>query len=266
MAKVIRNPLSNYGYNLIALPKEDVAPLLLLYKNHKGVSSVDKSLIDFFRILDSAPPSISKGNKVVDISGDSSVLFEAEGGINVLEWLLQKLKMGKLAGNLKIDSARQVHISYENVTEDKVSLLDLDNFISGSEPQKNQFNTFKEKLENSELFVINSILKSNSFSVSAADQNGHSIDIEGNIKGVVDAKVEVSKQKNNTILLKYDEAAPIVFAFKAQRIIYDKKKWWQFFRKEEAKFKIKDQQGVVLKNESDFPTEPLIEGNELIDL
>lgn len=161
----------------------------------------------------------------MDISGDSSVSFEAEGGINVLIWLLQKLKMGKLAGNLKIDAASQVHISYENVTEDKVFLLDLDNFISGSEPQKKQFNTFKEKLENSELFVINSILKSNSFSVSAADQNGHSLDIKGTIKGVVDAKVEVSKQKNNAILLKYDEADPIIFAFKAQRIIYDIEKW-----------------------------------------
>ncbi|HSI75240.1 MAG TPA: hypothetical protein VK957_05085 [Lunatimonas sp.] len=266
MAKVIKNPLSTYGYNLIALPKEGIAPLLLLYKNNKGVSSLENSLIDFFAISDSPPPSISKENKIIDIKGDSSVSFEAEGGINVLDWLLQKLRMGKLAGNLKIESAHQVQISYENVTEDKVSLLDLDNFISGSEPQKNKFNTFKEKLENSELFVVNSILKSDSFSVSAADQNGHSVDIEGNIKGVVDANVEVSKQTNHTILLKYEKADPIVFAFKAQRIIYDKKKWWEFFKKDEAKFRIKDQQGVVLKNESDFPTEPFIAGNELIDL
>ena len=55
--------------------------------------------------------------------------------------LLEKLKMGKLSAKLKLDATNTVTISYQNIKEDKVDLLKLDNYISESEPSKQQFNT-----------------------------------------------------------------------------------------------------------------------------
>ena len=231
MAKVLKNLLSDYGYNLVALPKEDIVPLLLLYKNNDAVSSVNSPLQKLFKTADAAPPDIEKDKVVADIEGTASVIFDAEAGVNMLDWLLQKLKMGKLAGKLKLDATNKVTISYENILEDSVDLLDLDNFISGSEPDSANFNTFRKKLEDSELYVVSAVLKSNSFSVMVEDENGQSLNVDATVKGVVDVNVDVSHNKNNAITLKHNTAAPIAFAFKAQQIVYDHKKWWQLFKK-----------------------------------
>jgi hypothetical protein len=137
-------------------------------------------------------------------------------------------------------------------------LLELDSFISGSDPVKGKFNAFKEKLEDSELYVINNVLKSNSFSVAVEDATGSKVNIEATVKGIVDANVDISRNKNNEITLTHTNADTyIVFAFKAQQIIYDQKEWWQFFRKKGAKFRIKDQQGVILRGEDKYPTRSL---------
>jgi hypothetical protein len=266
MAKVLKNLLSDYGYNLVALPKEDIAPLLLLYKNEDGVSSVESKLQQLFIIEDVAPPVITKNKTVTSINGSATVIFDGESGFSMLDWLLQKLHMGKLSGKLNLANNNKVTISYENIKEDKVSLLDLDNFISGSVPDATRFHSFKQKLENSELYVINAVLKSNSFSIAVEDQNGQQVDMNATVKGIVDASVNISHSKKNAITLQHNDATPVVFAFKAQRIIYDEKKWWQFFKKDEANFHIKDQQGVILKNEDDFPTAPLKTNADLIDL
>ena len=267
MAKVLKNLLSEYGYNLVALPKEDIAPLMLLYKNGNAVSAVESTVDKLFTITDAALPVVTKDKIVTSIDGGASVFFDAEGGVSILDWLLKTLKMGKFSAKTEIDATHKVKITYENVKEDKVDLLVLDSFISGSDPVKGKFNAFKEKLEDSELYVINSVLKSNSFSVAVEDAAGTKVDIEATVKGIVDANVIISKNKNNEITLKHTNADTyIVFAFKAQQIIYDQKEWWQFFKKEEAKFRIKDQQGVILRGEEQIATNPLEMGELPVDI
>jgi hypothetical protein len=104
------------------------------------------------------------------------------------------------------------------------------------------------------------------FSITVVDKAGQHVDIEATVKGIVNANVNVTRQKDNSITLKHDGENPVVFGFKAQQIIYDKKKWWQFGKKDEAKFRIKDQQGEVLKGDSDLPTHSLKMGDELVTL
>jgi len=267
MAKVLKNLLSDYGYNLVALPKEDISPLMLLYKNGAAVSSAESTLKKLFKTADVFPPEIIKDKAVSSIDGNASIVFDAEAGISMLDKLLQALKMGKFSAKTSIDASHKIKITYENVLEDKVDLLELDNFIVGAEPIVDAFSTFRKKLEKSELFVINNVLKSNSFSVSVEDATGTKVDIEATVKGIVDVNVDVSKNKNNEITIKHSKPdIYIVFAFKAQQIIYDRKKWWQFFKKDEAKFHIRDEQGIIMKGEEDFLAVPLNQDKEMIDL
>ena len=266
MAKVLKNLLSDYGYNLVALPKADIAPLLLLYKKPDSLGSLDSQLKKLFATGDKAYPSATKDIEVSDIEGSAMVTFDAGAGVSMLDWLLGKLNMGKLSAQTKFDADNEVTISYQNVREDKVDLLDLDNYISESIPQTEKLNTYKEKLEDGELYVINSVLKSDTFSITVVDKAGQHVDIEATVKGIVNTNVNMTRQKDNSITLKHDGENPVVFGFKAQQIIYDKKKWWQFGKKDEAKFRIKDQQGAVLKGESDLPTHSLKMGDELVTL
>lgn len=258
MVKVLKNLLSDKGYNLIELPKEDIAPLLLLYKNGNDVSSVESPVQRLFKTGDSAPPVIIKDKIVIDVEGVANITYDANGGVEILDWLLKKLNMGQLAGKLKLDGTNTVKICYEDVTEDKVSLLDLDNFITMGQPDITGFHTFKEKLQDSELYIVTAILKSNTFSVVVEDENGQQVNVDATIKGVLDARVDISHNKNNAITLKHEGIVPLAFAFKAQQILYNQKQWWQFFKSEEADFHLKDLKGTTLKSEVDFPTSPLV--------
>ena len=154
MAKILKNLLAEYGYNLVALPRAGIEPLLLLYTNGGDVSSLDSDLFTLFEIGNKVKPSISRDNDVLDIEGSAEVAFDASIGVSVLSSLLEKLKMGKLSAKLKLDATNTVTISYQNIKEDKVDLLKLDNYISESEPSKQQFNTYQRMLENSQLYVV----------------------------------------------------------------------------------------------------------------
>ena len=267
MAKVLENLLANYGYNLVALPKEDIAPLMLLYKNGDAVSAVESTVDKLFAIDEAPRPVIIKDKSVTNIDGNASVVFDAEGGVSILDWLLKTLSMGKFSAKTEFDATHKIKITYENVKEDKVSLLELDNFISGSDPVQGEFNAFKEKLEKSQLYVINNVLKSNSFSIALEDSTGINVDIEATVKGVVDANIDIAKKKNNELTLKNTNVDTyVVFAFKAQQIIYDQKKWWQFFKRDEAKFRIKDKQRIILLGEEKYPSTALEMGDVEVDI
>ncbi|MEO8150460.1 MAG: hypothetical protein ABI723_22710 [Bacteroidia bacterium] len=261
----VQSPLTNLGYNMVAWPKTGIQPLTLLYKTVNGVSSVEASLKDLFKTGDAAPPLIKRDEEATDIKGSAELTFDAKGGINMLDWLLNKLNLGKMSANVSLNESYEVTVSYLKIKEDKVSLLELDNFISSSKPGREKINTFKDKLEHNELYVINAVAKSNDISVTITAKNGQDISADATVKGIMDANISAARKNNNAIELVYktDEDKPVIFAFKAQQIIYEKKSFWN---NEPSRFYIKDQAGVVLLSPEDIPTRPLQTGNVLIEL
>lgn len=261
----VQSPLTNLGYNMVAWPRTDIQPLALLYKTSNGVSAVEADLEELFKPGDAAPPQIKQGVVTTDIKGAAELTFDAKGGINMLDWLLNKLELGKLDANISLNDNFEVTVSYLNVKEDKVSLLALDNFITTSKPGKEKFSSFKNKLENNELYVINSVAKSNDISVTISAKNGQDISVDATVKGIIDANIGATRKQNNAIELVYktSEDKPVVFAFKAQQIIYENASFW---KNEPAHFYIKDQVGAVLMSPEDLPTRSLKTGNNLVEL
>jgi hypothetical protein len=267
MSSVLQNQLSEYGYNLVALPKAQIWPLMLLYKVSSGVvTSTNDSAEKFFKPTDSALPVVTPGDPTAEIAGAANLEFNAEAGGTMLDKLLTTLGMGKADAKLKLNTGNKLEISYEKVTEDVISLLDLDNYITGASPQVDQFRAFAEKLRASELYVISSVLKSNTFSLAVKNENGQSIDVTADVKGIVNANVSVDRQKDNALTLTYAGAKPLVFAFKAQQIIYEKSSWWNAFSPDQANFHIKEAGGIVFKSDDNIPTISLQSGNTLVEL
>ena len=260
-----QSPLTNLGYNMVAWPRTGIEPLALLYKTDNGVSPVEANLDELFITVDASPPQIKNGGVATDIKGAAELTFDAKGGVNMLDWLLNKLHLGQMSANISLNDSYEVTVSYLNVREDKVSLLALDNFISSSEPARQKFNAFKKKLENNELYVINAVAKSNDISVTITAKNGQDVSVDATVKGIVDANLSAARKQNNAIELVYktDEDKPVIFAFKAQQIIYESASFW---KNEPAHFYIKDQVGGVLMGEEALHTRPLKTGNILIEL
>jgi hypothetical protein len=267
MSSVLQNQLSEYGYNLVALPKAEIWPLMLLYKVSSGVvASTNDSAEKFFKPTDAALPIVVPGDPTAEITGAANLEFNAEAGGSMLDRLLSTLGMGKADAKLRLNTGNKLDISYEQITEDVISLLDLDNYITGATPQADKFRAFAAKLKASELYVISSVLKSNTFSLAVKNENGQSIDVTADVKGIVNANVSVDRKKDNALTLSYAGAKPLVFAFKAQQIIYEQSSWWNVFNNDDAKFHIREAGGIVFKSDDNIPTVPLQSGNTLLDI
>src|SRR6478735_3685112 len=115
----VQSPLTNLGYNMVAWPKTGIQPLALLYKTDNGVSAVEADLDELFKPGDAAPPQIKAGGIASDIKGAAELTFDAKGGINILDWLLNKLKLGKMSAGIALNDSYVVTVSYLNVKEDK---------------------------------------------------------------------------------------------------------------------------------------------------
>ncbi len=261
----VQSPLTKLGYNMVAWPKTDIHPLALLYKTANGVGAVEADLEELFKPGDAAPPQIKPSAEATDINGVAELTFDAKAGVSMLDWLLNKLNLGKLSADVTLNDSYVVTVLYRKVKEDKVNLLLLDGYISNSVTAITKFNTFKEKLENSELFVINSVVKSSDISITISDKNGQDINLDATVKGIVDANASAARKKSNTLELVYktDEDKPVIFAFKAQQIVYENASFWN---NEPAHFKIVEQIGLVLLNDEDIPTRPLISEDILVGL
>jgi hypothetical protein len=172
-----------------------------------------------------------------------------------------------LSGSVKFEDGSNVLISYKNITEEKIDLALLDTYLKLSKPQLELFNTYKSKLLESEMFVINSVLRSKEISIEITDKNGKNIDANATFKGILDANIAANTSNNYAIVLKSDSNnEPVTFAFKAQQIIYDRKKWWQFFKVDEDTFYLKDVNQTELRADEDFPTVEMKVDREFIDI
>jgi len=258
-----QSPLSRIGYNLVTLPKTDIKPLALLYETDEGVSPVEAELSELFKNPDMVLPPVKPNIDTASIQGAAELDFDAKASVSMLDWLLEKLNLGKMSGKVSVNENYTVTATYADVQEDKISLLDLDNFIKTSTPIVAKFSTFRQKLEHSELYVINAVLKSKTISVTIQGKNGLDIEADAKVKGILDANASIARKANNAITVAYKNDTPVIFAFKAQRIIYEKE---SFCRDEPAGFYIKNQIGKVLLGPEDFPAIPLHTNGELIEL
>lgn len=266
MHTILKTQLEGTGFNVVALPKTGIDPLLLLYQNNGELTSAGGSLQTLFPIGDAAPPQVKRNAMVPAMQDKSTVQYDFDLGVSVLDGLLTKLKLGKLGIGGGLHQDKTVSISYENILTDEVDLLHLDNYLNSSSPTREKFYTFREKLENSEMYVLTATLKSDSFTATIAKKNSQELELDATVKAILDANVDWKRNKDHSVSLTHKKETPVIFAFKAYQILYDKKKWWEFGRTEEVIFRIKESQNTIFKSEEGFPARQLDLGNRAADI
>jgi hypothetical protein len=263
---ILQDYFKEKGYNVVALPKSNIRPLGLLALENGNLSDLG-SRVDVLFEEDSSPlPAVAKNVAIPDLQGQTVVSFRLSAGIGLLNGLLGSLGLGKAAANAKLSDSDKILFSFDGAAEDGIKgFLDLDNFISGAVPQVERFKTYSEKLKNSELYIITSVLKCNNFSIQVINKDSQDITTGIEIKEAASAHGELKRSKDSKILVSHTGKESLVFAFKAVQIIYDAPKWFQFWDKKQAQFKIKAQTGMVLKFEN-FPVKELDLGEGLVSM
>ncbi len=266
MASIIQNLLADQGYNIIAHPKADINPLDLLSKERDHLSPLESPLEMLFK-ADMAPEP-SKKSEAAPLSGQKAMEFDLKSNLSFLSGLFQTIGLTDSDLHAKANASNnfKVDFSFDQITEEKVNLLDLDNYLTGAIPLEGEFRTYQERLQRSELYVVTAVLKSTHFSIVVTDETGREVALDTSIKSIAEGKISLDRHRNNGFTIVNQNGPALAFAYKAAQILYDKASWYQFWKPAEAKFRIKNQQGLILKGEEDFPVQPLLMGNILSDL
>jgi hypothetical protein len=266
MSKFIQNHLADKGYELIALPKADIAPLQLLIQQQKALSAYGDSLLALFEPDEAGLPV--RQTATADFAGGQLLSADASAGIKLLSGLFSALKLNgsKLEASLSSAAGLELSFSYTDITEEKVSRMALDNFIAGAIPQKASFQRSLELLKDGELYVITSVLKSAKVEVSLSSAKSTAAELVTAVEGIADLNAQLKRAGSHGFSLSAPAGQPLAFAFQAAKILYDKPRWFQFWNRKEAGFRIKDQSGMVLKAPEDFPISPLRTEAGVVDI
>jgi hypothetical protein len=255
MSNLIKNLLTEYGYEMVALPKADIAPLLLLRKEGDYLSSMHSNVELLFEEDIAALPAPTTTTTVANISGKNTLRLDGNMGLKALSGLFDalKLKDSDIKTHFAASKNLELEFSFENVQEDKVDYVVLDNFFSGAIPLEKEFKSSMELLKRSELYVVTTVLKSNHFSIKIGNSNSQDAELKLALEkmGALDTKFK--REKDNVFSITTEGEESLVFAFKAVQILYDKASWFEFWKPKEAEFRIRKQKGMVLRGTSDFP-------------
>lgn len=240
--------LEDIGYNTIALPRTEVKPLTLLSRKGSVVQSLDMEVGALFEA--DAMPLMKPTSEVADITQSDMFEFSADAGLNFLSAIFKYFKLddSKLEAAVNANKSANVSCKFESVIEEKVSLGDLDNFLTGAIPLENKFRTYMEKLKNSELLVITSVLRSSKFSIAANSSGGGGLSLDAAVAKMGEGNTKIDRKNSDEMVISHEGEDSLAFAFKAVKIIYDQKSWWEFWSSKEAGFKIESEEGIVLRD------------------
>lgn len=237
-----------YGYNLIKLPKEGILPLQLLIRRNEGIVDKIKNLFLPVALDDSHSylenllksstktlpkpkkrliPNSLKGRKSSKISSAIAIkLFD-----NFFSSLAETSNEEEVAVKQQFESIFKSHNSWEfmfdkNSITYSVDLINLDSYLSNSKLIKDISENTINQLMLGDIFVITSVLMSNSFSIIEADDNDflNKISLE-KLKKLITSDVGLNISKENNSEIKFKGRNLLTFGFQAAQLYFREPKF-----------------------------------------
>jgi hypothetical protein len=156
--------LKENGYNPYSMPDPDFVPLAIVQKNKYGKFERAGVISDFVKF----PPGLQRQEPIpqtqdgaVSFYSSSTQKMEASIGLNFLQNILSRLKVASLNIGITDNTFSQVELSYPNVKSDSVDIVHIEEYIDSPAYPKTT-----DILAKNVSYVINDILKSNSFNIA----------------------------------------------------------------------------------------------------
>lgn len=242
--------LEDSGFGFVRLPRTNIKVLQLLSRDSTGNLWVIGDIEDLFlsKILplpdkdeDIAIPKKLQGLKSNDSNGSI--------GLKLIEMFFGG---GSLLG--KLNKANKIIFSFEDSRMDSVKLIQLESFINDAGINKTAL-SFKEQLENGDIFIISDVLKTNKLSIEVLDSADKNLTLstpEISDLATINANFNFSGKVEGKF--SYEGEKPVVYGIRAVQIFYNRKKWW---KKDAAGYTLKPHNTKELRGIEDFPSQKL---------
>ncbi len=241
MADSFKKYLEDAGFNLVKIPRANLAPLQLLSRE-KGKLERIGDIDDMFLKGDYPKPFVEYGVAVPsELRGGSDTLVKARLGAKFLSFFLKFIHGEDAAVN--VGGEHQAELNYELIQPeiDEVFKIKVDAFLNhaGIIQEKG---TYHERLFNGDVFIITQVLKSNGILVSGlkGNQAGLGASIP-EVNQLASIDFEVHCKSGKTLEIKHKSDTKLVFAVQAAQIQY---------HKDSNSFRLRAAQGQTVRDES----------------
>jgi hypothetical protein len=215
--------LKAYGYNPVRLPRADIKPLQMLYKDRKDLSQLGEltSVLINRSGSNTQIPKTKENIPAANISGKKTADMSFGIGLSFLGNIISAMGGSILGLDIKYQQAKSISFGYDEVVQDKIELNELDKYLNNSDI--NPFSGYvNDLLDADEVYVITSVIKSKKFSVYAIDSRGANVQVNiPEIQGIVGSDVNVDAQSQGSAVITYEGKVLLVFGFLAVQVFYD---------------------------------------------
>jgi len=222
------NALKSFGYNVVRLPKPDMQPLQLLSKNGNNLERLGVLTTLLVPGASVPVPTIVSGVPVAPINGSQTGELKIGLGLSILGNVIGALGGSSLGLDVAYQGARSATFEFQDVTEDRCDVLNLDQYLGASDI--NPASVFvSQLLDADQLYVLTSVIKSTKFTFDAKGDSGVAIDVKIPVaQQAVGGNVNVSKTSGSASKIVYEGRLPLVFGFQAVQLFFDNGQYTAF--------------------------------------
>jgi hypothetical protein len=214
--------IQSKGYNVVRLPRVDMAPTQLLVSRDKKLQRLGDLLSVFVPAVGGPPPPAIKPDAPgPNIGGTKSAELQLDIGLNVLGGLISALGGSAIGVNFAYSRASSVQFEFGSTLESSAEIAQIDMFLASA--AINPFaRAVAEMLADDIVYVVTSTLKSSTISVVARDAQNRALGLDVPvIQNAVGANMTVTALTADASVVTYQGAVPLVFGFQAVRLVFD---------------------------------------------
>lgn len=214
--------IQSKGYNVVRLPRVDMAPTQLLVSRDKKLQRLGDLLTVFVPAAGGPPPPAIKPDAPgPNISGTRSAELKLDIGLDVLGGLISALGGSAIGVNFAYSRASSVQFEFGSTLESSAEIAQIDMFLASA--AINPFaRAVAEMLADDVVYVVTSTLKSSTISVAARDAQNRALGLDVPvIQNAVGANMTVTALTADASVVTYQGAVPLVFGFQAVRLVFD---------------------------------------------
>lgn len=216
--------LKDAGYNVLAVPREDFAPLRLLRSDGRRTLRPLGSLVD--ELASNGPmPAVRIGERASDLTITRSRRLTGSLGIEILGRLLQAIGASPtVAADFSRDGGTSVILT--GVTRDSVAEGDLAAYLEHGVRPRTEWT--RQLADDRNLFVVTAVLRSRVLRVETSRKVAASIEASVPVTPGIAPKIDVSSGSEGTTTLTYEGETALPFGFQAVQLSHRDERWSDF--------------------------------------
>lgn len=217
------NWLKEYRFTALALPRRDVTPADVLFRSNGAFDQKAGNLAMLFS-SDSGLPATTSGEPTGSIARTFEKKVEASLGVKILGALFGGGASSKLGADLEAKRARRLSVTYEEVEQDSLAVLELQLWLQQAKIRGAK--QAEEWLNKEKLAAVTAVLRTAKLSIAAESETGGKIGLSiPEVKGLVGGDVTISAHSTDSSKITFTGKEPIAFGFQAFVMEFDKGVW-----------------------------------------